>query len=260
MRKRENQMGYQAMYSLSRRTVLGGVGSLTLGSFLSAPSAIASTGFNFSRGQGVAYQEVGETLLRDLYSQAGIDIDVTPLPNKRSVQSSTTGATDGETLRIFNLGERFPVLKRMPVPLINLDSVAFVRSDSDVSPTSPDELKNFSSVAVRGVIYTELLLDGHPNANFVDDVDTTIKIVSSGRADVALTSVLDGQAAIRRLDVGNVVQLPNIFKTLPLYHYVHESKADVLDVITPLAKELEANGGLARMAEAAKRKYLEELG
>ena len=231
---------------------------ISVGLAVAAPSVAEP--LQFVRIDGLAEQAVGERLLKEVYKRAGMDITVTPMPGKRALAEASSGKKHGETLRIYALGENVPSLIRVPTPLSSLRTAAFGKSGSSVALASAEDLAGFQSVIVAGVLHTEAITDGLPNVTTVRSSDLMFEMVQKERADLALTALLDGQANLKRSGIADVVHVEPVLKTLDLYHYVHESKRDLVPVIDAIISEMTASGELASLRAQFEAEYLASQG
>ncbi|MET1416864.1 transporter substrate-binding domain-containing protein [Roseibium sp. HPY-6] len=212
--------------------------------------------YNFVRIQGLAEQAVGEELLKEVYKRAGIDMTIEAMPGKRALAEASAGRKDGETLRVYALGENVKSLIRVPTPLSSLETVAFAKNDG-VNGVTADKLGDYTTAVVAGVLHTEAITKGLDNVNVVRSPEQLFTIVSKERAQLALTSNLDGRAELKRTGLNDIVMLEPALKELPLYHYVHESKADKLvPVIDKIVKEMTESGELAELRAKLEADYL----
>ncbi len=248
------------MSQMSRRHALKlGVAAAAAGAVGLPGAASAAIAYKFVRIEGLAEQAVGEKILMDVYKRAGIEISISPMPGRRALEMASTGAIDGETLRVYGLGENVKSLIRVPTPLSSLQTVAFAKKDKAVSLTSREDLNNYSSVIVTGVLHTHAITEGISNVREMTDPAGMFKMVEAGRADLALTSYLDGLASLKKLKIDSIVNVEPALNDQPLYHYVHESKKDVIDTIEPIIKEMSASGELASMRKSMEDAYLASL-
>lgn len=210
--------------------------------------ANAADKYDFVRIRGLAHQWVGEQLMTEVYKRAGLELSVTEMPGKRALAESTSGRRDGEVIRIFDLGENEKRLVRAPTSFSNLETSVFVHKDKGVKITSVDDLKNYKVAIVTGVLHTHAVADGLPNVIEVKSPENMFKLVQSGRADVALSSRIDGLVDLSKLGITDVVYQAPPLVSRDLHHYVHTSKADeVIAKIDPIMKEMVASGEMAEL-------------
>ncbi|WP_368184064.1 substrate-binding periplasmic protein [Aestuariibius sp. HNIBRBA575] len=228
------------------------IAALTLGM---ANIAVAAE-YNFVRIQGLAEQAVGARLLEEVYNRAGLEITITEMPGRRALEEAASGRMDGETLRIFALGENHPTLIRVPTPLSDLQTVAFRQAGTDMQVTSAQELENYSNAIVMGVLHTRNITQDVDNVHEVRNSDALFRLVQSGRVDFALSSNLDGRANLAQHGITGVEMVSPALATLQLYHYVHESKADIIPMIDEIIIEMRDSGELAQLREQFEAEFI----
>ncbi len=219
----------------------------------------AAAPYKFVRIAGLAEQAVGESLLTEIYKRAGIDMTITALPGKRALQQASSGAMDGETLRVYGLGERVTSLIRVPTALSKLQTVGFALDGADITLSNREDLKNYKSAIAAGVLHTIAITEGIDTVTTVNGPEAMYKLVEAGRVDLALTSYLDGMASLKTLGFGDIVPIMPALNEQPLYHYVHEDHVDLIDKIEPIAAEMAATGEMVALRESLEEAYLASL-
>jgi len=246
------------MGNFTRRTALQMAGAGVLGTAFVRP-AFAKDTYNFVRIDGLAEQAVGEELLKVVYDRAGINMTITAMPGRRALEEASSGRMDGETLRVFALGENMPSLKRVPTALSSLQTVAFARNDAMPAVSDKGDLNNYNSVIVTGVLHTHAITEGIENVQEVSDPSAMFRMVDRGRADLALTSYLDGLASVRLLGLDGIVNVEPALNDQPLFHYVHESNQELVPVIDAIVKEMANSGELVELRTQLETAYLDSL-
>lgn len=247
------------MTNISRRSTLAVLGGALAYSVAPRAAYAAKGPYNFVRIDGLAEQAVGEKLLKEVYKRAGIEVSITAMPGKRALQQASSGAMDGETLRVFALGENVKSLIRVPTALSSLQTVAFKKTGADVNVTKKEDLNNYSNVIVTGVLHTHAITEGVSDVNEVSDPAAMFKLVLAGRADLALTSYLDGLASIKQLGIDGIEDIKPALNDQPLFHYVHESKQDVVPVVDAIIKGMADSGELIELRTSLEEEYIAAL-
>lgn len=245
---------------LTRRSVVVTMGSAFAATAFSTPQAHAAAAYHFVRIEGLAEQVVGEVILREIYHRADMDIEITPMPGRQALQEASSGSKDGETLRIYALGERERRLIRVPTPLSDLKTTAFVKMGSNISVSSREDLARHRCAIVSGVLHTHTITKRLRDVVEVGDPAEMFRLIQTDAAEIALTSHLDGLANLRRARIEDIGPVEPTLRTLELFHYVHESKADVVPIIDAIAKDMAASGELAELRNKLETEYLESLG
>lgn len=208
---------------------------------------MAAPEYTFVRIENLPEQEIGERLLKEVYKRAGIEIEVEAMSGVRALEAASSGEKDGEALRIWSVGEKYPSLIRVPTPLSALTTQAFVRKDSNITLSSPDELKKFSIVITRGVAHTKDITAGLENVHEVPSEDLLMPFVEAGRAELALTSLENGMVILKNAGINDVVPVEKPLKIHPLYHYVNEKNKNLVEKIDAVIKEMTASGELEKL-------------
>lgn len=246
------------MGQITRRSALKLAGAGLAGAAISGP-VFAKDVYNFVRIDGLAEQAVGEALLTEVYKRAEINMTVTAMPGRRALEEASSGRMDGETLRVYALGENMPSLKRVPTALSSLQTVAFAKADAMPAMAGKEDLKNHSSVIVTGVLHTHAITEGVDNVEEVSDPTAMFRMVDRGRADLALTSYLDGLASLRLLGMDTIKNVEPALNDQPLFHYVHESNQSLIPAIDAIIKQMDDSGELADLRKRLEDDYLASL-
>ncbi|WP_375750413.1 substrate-binding periplasmic protein [Vibrio sp. HN007] len=198
----------------------------------------------FVRIEGLAEQIAGEAVINEVYQRLGYDVLITPMPGKRAFYESARGGRDGEMLRIWSYGKTNPSLIRIPIPVAYIETQAFARSD--FSYIHKDRA-NYEYAIVRGVQHTlDATMTFDKVVEFTES-STMMSFVLLGRADIALSSNLDGRYQLKLLGIKDVVPVGKVWARHPLYHYVHERHQALIPDITKMIAEMESNGDLERL-------------
>ncbi len=239
----------------NRRTFIKA--SLALGAAgFAGPTFASDKTYQMVRIDGLAEQAVGAEMLKEIYNRAGLSVEITAMPGKRALQEASSGAKDGETLRIFALGENESRLKRVPTAISSLRTAVFSKSNSGISIASVDDLNAYKGVVVAGVLHTEAASKDMPDVSAVKDSEQMFKMLSAGRAEIALSGYLDGLSKLRQFGLDDIEVMEPPLRVLELYHYLHESNEDLVPVIDAVVSEMAASGELAALREQKEADYL----
>ncbi len=77
----------------------------------------AETILRFTQIKDTPDQMVGAEIIKVAYSRIGISVETFELPGSRALKESSEGRADGEIHRIFEVGEAYPTLIRVPTPI-----------------------------------------------------------------------------------------------------------------------------------------------
>ncbi len=199
------------------------------------------------------------SILSAIYKEAGLDVQFIPFPGKRALIESSSGRVDGEAQRIFEIGEAYPSLVRIPTPFITWQFTAFSKHPQK-RYDSWQSLKGQRVAVVRGIKYAELGLRSAKIRQImqVGDIIEMLKMLDAGFVDVAISSKFNGMLQTRRGNHSDIhVHLPAI-GDLQLYHYLHEKHADVVPLLDAAVSKLKRNGRIRVMQQELVATMLEQ--
>lgn len=171
------------------------------------------------------YGMTAEEVINAIYSGAGINHEITYMPDERAIQSVLTGQFDALDLRISKLGEdHSQVLVKVDVPLEEFGVYAF--SVGEQSYLSLNELKGNNVVSMFGNRYVENIKH-YRHLKLVYREEQAALMLMAGRADVWLAPMQSYNIIKDHFPAIKVVS-PPLTKGY-LYHYLHISNAHLLD-------------------------------
>lgn len=163
-----------------------------------------------------------------LFQDAGIQINLIPMPPKRAVSSAATGLIDGLTLRTAASVAGHGSLMPVNVPLETISYWIWSTPDQ----VCVDEETLFASkvpIVVRGhQFFDDVVARSSLPPFYVNSAGSAARILRAGRGDYVLAakSTVDMIAGAINLDVQRCFSEP--FKTIELKVYLHQSHADLI--------------------------------
>jgi ABC-type amino acid transport substrate-binding protein len=200
--------------------------------------------YHFASINYLIEQEIGRVILPEIYNRLGIKITISPLPGKRAQYEAQAGLKDGEVMRTYIYGTKTPSTIRIPTPYYYLETMAFIRADSDVAINNITDLSKYHIVKVRGVEHTNSITKGMKNVKDLDTTTQILRLVAAGLADVALTNKIDGLIMLEKLNITNVRPISKSLKRHRLYHYVHKSLQHLVPKLDREIKKMKETGEL----------------
>jgi ABC-type amino acid transport substrate-binding protein len=228
-----------------RRWVLGLTGAGLLGAGR-APSA--QTVVRLSRLENVPDQYLGGALLAAIYKRLGIELEFVDLPAKRSLIESSEGRTDGEVQRILAVQEQYPTLIAVQPSFTSIEPAAFVRSGVRLQLDGWKSLAPHTIGIVRGVGSSEKGTAGMRAVEAVTTMENLMQSLDAGRFEVAVNDRFSGLLVIHRLGLqGRVQPLDPPLEHIPLYHFLHERRRDLVPRVGEVIRDMRASGELERV-------------
>ena len=200
-------------------------------------------------GEDTTIQEISVLVLKEAYASLGHDIDILRIPNARALHTSNAGNADGEVSRIDGIKKKFSNLIQIPVAVNYLEGVAFGR-DSTLDISGWASLKKYRIVGVMGVKFVEYNYARHSIASHNVYLFTqAVRMIQSGRYDVAVFPRVNGLAAIRSIQAEEVKPIGPPLITTRLYHYLHKKNKALLPEIKTALDKMEKSGRIAQIRQ-----------
>ena len=212
--------------------------------------------YHFVSIEHLIEQEVGRLVLPEIYKKLNVAIDISPQPGRRAQAYAISGKKDGEIMRIWTYGIENPTTLRVPTPYYKLETMAFVKKNSNIIITTKEDLKKYKIIKVRGVKHTNNITAGLSNTNDIENTEKMMMFLQAGRADVALTNTVDGLLALKKLGYTNIVPMKQPLARLDLYHYVHEKNKDIISLVNTAIVDMKKSGELEKIIHKAEEKII----
>ncbi len=212
--------------------------------------------YNFASIELLIEQQVGHIVLTQIYKNIGIDISISPLPGKRAQHVANSGIKDGEIMRIWTYGNENANTIRVPTPYYYLETMPFVLRKADISILNKKDLAKYRLTKIRGVKHTNNITKGLTNIYEMSSTEEMFKLLLSGKVDVVLTNTSDGNLAVERLGLSNVVSMKKPLIRLSLYHYIHKSNKGLVQLVDKEILRMKNNGELATLIIQAEKSVI----
>ncbi|MES2261936.1 MAG: hypothetical protein V4724_25735 [Pseudomonadota bacterium] len=223
---------------------------LTVSLALSVSAMAAPPTVYLARTENEPLIDVTFTILKEAYRRIGVDAQEKTLPGERSLSELNAGEYFGDVMHIAGLEKVYTNL--VPVPLIHFDAVAFT-DGRHLQLAGWTDLQPYRVCIRRGIKAIELATTGIAQVNLVNQYEFIFRMLKLGRCEVAVLPYSSWLLAERQ-DLAGLRSLEPPLQSWPLYHYVHQSHADIIPALTQALLALQKNGFAAeRQAEFARR-------
>lgn len=201
---------------------------------------------------------VAEAVLREAYGRLGITLNVESYEAKDALRLASIGRTDGELQRVRAVGDDHPTLRRVKVPLLTLTSFAYAVKP-DIHIANMMDLTKYRVGSIRGVRYaTDLLTEVGADAVFTRTGAQLFTLLQADRVDVVISTRLSASAFWRQAGVRGVRVVSPALVSVPLYHYLHESKASLVPRIEGVLKDMRERGEIRAICAAVEKQLGED--
>jgi len=225
------------------------------GLYLCWLSPAAAERIELVRIESLVDQYIAARVMEEVYDRAGIDVTITALPGARALSDASSGKKDGETMRIYQLGDQVKTLVRVPTPIMYLQTAAFGRKDKKITVKTAVDLNKYQVVVIRGVLHTEPYQTSLNNVLILDHQIKALELVNKGRADLVLVNRMEGEIILRTGNFPNLRLINPEIQATSLHHYLHTSKAHLVPVIDAVLQEMSGNGELEHLIRRLENSY-----
>lgn len=191
--------------------------------------------------QGSQNHKMAFTILQEVYSNLGVHITELPMPSKRSLVTSSTGKLcSGEMQRIAKIEVLYPTLKKVPEHILVLESHAFV-IDHNIQINNLQDLGKYVVGVPGGIVNLEKLTEGM-NRVLVKDHTQLFKLLEAKRVDVIIASKTYWDNYTSKNSNTSIKMVIQPLAVKKLYHFIHESRSDLIDDIDIALKNMKKSG------------------
>ena len=222
---------------------------------LAAVPAWAGKGLVLSTGMREPWtnaQKTGftEQLLAELFRSLKLDGQVVFNPAAaRALALANDGIEDGLAARIAGLEKDYPNLIRVPEPVFYNDFVAASAPDAPVDIRSWGDLGTFSVGYILGWQIFDHNLPQVRELTQVKDSAQLLGLVRAGRTDIILHERWQVLWHARQLNIPLRIHEPPLV-SVPMYLYLHKSRADLIEPIDRALKAMKADGRHKALVDA----------
>jgi len=201
-------------------------------------------------------QAIGAVIVKAAYEKLGIPVKFAILPGKRALAESSEGRVDGEVHRIFEVGDEYPTLLRVPTPINYIEPSVFSKKHG-FEVTDCAALQGYQIGIVRGVKHSQLCTHGMENVFLGDDLTGVMRMLDAGRIDLLITARINGLLLAKELGLDAIKPLSPPLSRLWVYHYLHERHKDLVPTIDAVFKAMQESGELETLREQAVQQLLQ---
>ncbi len=191
--------------------------------------------------------DIYRLILEDAFARMGEQLDFREVFGEQAIKLVSEGVDDGECCRIWEMDSMYPHLLRIPVPVINVDFVAFVK-DVDIQVENWNSLKPFEVGVVNGWKILVQGLQAHPPRKLyiLETPDSLFGMLARDRIQVATIDRLVGYQKIRDLGLEGIRVAEPPLVSRPLYFFLHEKNRHLAPKLEKTLRAMEQDGSLQR--------------
>jgi len=182
-------------------------------------------------------------ILTRAYAELDIRVETVMASPRRALLDSSAGRTDGELVRVRNVGAAKKSLVRVDVPIIVARTYAFAVKP-ELRGKSFNEIKHLRVGHVAGARFAVELARGFTEIWTAETPEQLFEMLRRDRIDLVIAGEGTGQRLSRELDMSEVFVLRPSLRTVAFYHFLHESHVDLVPKIEKvLRRQLQEEAG-----------------
>jgi ABC-type amino acid transport substrate-binding protein len=189
----------------------------------------------------------GKEVISEAYRRIGVPVEFRGYSAAEALSLSGKGKVDAELQRIDGVSNNYPELVQVPIP-VNIIQGAVFSKRYRFPIMGWHSLRPYRIGIVRGILFAEQQTAGLDRL-VVDSYEALIEALQNDEIDVAVIPRIGGLAAIGSLHARGIREMDGVLETLFLYHYVHESRSDLVDRLTPVLKAMLLRGEIRQFRE-----------
>jgi len=144
--------------------------------------------------------------------------------------------TDGEVIRIAEIGDRYPALVRVDVPLISIATCGYTNRP-ELRDRPLEDLRPLRAGYVRGAVFAENAAKAFAETWSADNTEQLFGMLKQNRLDVVFVARTRGDDMIAKLGLADVYPIPASYREYPFYHYLNERHRDLVPRIEEVLRE-----------------------
>ena len=219
----------------------------SLSCFAEKPDMVITTwcGAPFSKPDQSGYLD---QIVTEAFNRAGSDIRISRKPPERSVYDADKGITDGEFIRIKQIGDLYPNLVIVPEHLYEMEFVVFTKKDDVKLNQGWKSLKPYKTGIVRGwKILEQNVKYTHGPRSDANIQEELFKILDMGRIDVAVYSKAFGNEVISQLGLKGIRSLEPPLARKKMYLFLHKRHKEIIPKLANILKSMKADGTFSKL-------------
>ncbi len=225
---------------------------LALVSLLVAGAAVAAP-FQLASGVRAPHSTpdqrgFADRLVSEAFARLGHRVEVIQLPAQRALVEANEGILDGDLMRVREIPDAFPNLRRVPETLVDFDFMAFTRH-LRLRPRGWESIKSHEVGIVAGWKILERNLHDSRHLIKVEDTRQLMRVLVADRVDLVVSERWQGLQAILDLDLGGqgIVMAEPAVKSRRMYLMLHRRHEALIPELVRVLREIKADGTYRRL-------------
>ncbi|QOY52902.1 substrate-binding periplasmic protein [Candidatus Sulfurimonas baltica] len=219
--------------------------------FLITFSFLQASGQILTINSGYSFPETNllESIIKEGFKRAEIALKYQTLPNQRSLINANNGIDDGEAGRIWEISDHYPNLVRIPVAIHSIDIVVISRENLHIK--KPLDLKFHNVGVIRGMKIAEQIAENAKPLSITKTTNhiTLIKMLSSNRLDVIVTSKIALLSGLSETKEKNLFMASKPLISSPIYMHLHKKHKKLIPKLEEAFNSMIKDGTLKQISD-----------
>jgi len=194
----------------------------------------------FSTIEGSVNAEVSSLVMIEAYKRLGFEIEIMPLPGKRTLAISNSGQVDGELFRLKGINKKWPNLIPVSVPINFMEGVVITKGMS-FNVGRWESLRPYKIGIRRGIRFTETGTKGM-SREIADSNASLFKMLEYGRVETIVVTRSNGLKMMKSPDFSGFKMLEPSVETYPLFHYLHVKHKELIPRVKAVLQGMQKEG------------------
>lgn len=209
--------------------------------YLSSTTLEAKNYIEFTTIEKSSYAKISEYVMRDAYSQLGVDMSIISLPAERAIVVANSGTVDGELYRIKNIHSTYNNLIMIPIPIGKMEGIAITK-DKNLSPNTWESLNNHKVCFRNGVKFSEVGLS-NITATAVNLNTQLFDMLEKDRCEIiVIARITSIPLTMKFIATTKKPLYQSVLQTYPLFHYLHKKNEHLVPELTEVLKGMQSEG------------------
>ena len=217
--------------------------TIVLLSFFLSSSLSFAEGYTFSGGKDNMVHTIAAEVLTRAYKKAGIKINPVFKTLEDSLQSSSSGETDGELARLETITQQFPNLIKVPISIVSVEAVTFSKNASLII-NKWDDLRTHKLTVVKGAKCIEVKTKDIKKKS-VSTFEEALELLQTDQTELVVAPKLSVINLIHTKKYHEIKAVSNSLQKIELYHFVHKKNKHLIPIITPILQSMQESGEIA---------------
>jgi len=191
-------------------------------------------------GKDIAVHTMSKQVLQVAYSKIGIEPQFISMQLNEALLKLDAGDVDGDVSRIKQVSDKFPNIIQVPIPINNVEAVAFGKSKT-MHINNWKDLESYKFTIVKGTKFIDYATIDM-NKTIVYDYKKAFKNLNNNVTELVVVPKKSGLIIIKELGLNNINIVSSTLEHHNLYHVLHKRNIDLVEKLVPVLEEMKQSG------------------